>query len=251
MRRLVIVILGMALSTVPSSLIAKDLSITWHAHSMFEIKSSGGATLVIDPHNLEVYRITPVRADVVLISHAHSDHADMRSIRNARSAVRIDGITGTGRRAKWNTVKEKEVKDFKVTIISGLYHDDQEGKKRGKMAAFLIEVDGFRIVHLGDLGHKLQPFQAKKFGKIDILMIPVGGIYTINGEEAKEVVKTLKPGFAVFPMHFGTPQYDFLLKPDEFLLGQKNVKNVKGSTWKIEVGSVAPTKPNIIMLDRK
>lgn len=230
---------------------AKDLTIRWHGHSMFEIVSSKGANIVIDPHLIEGYRPRPVRADAVLVTHPHIDHNDFRSIRNASSVTKIEGITGTGRRARWNKVEEKKVKDFTITAIPGFYHDAEEGKKRGKMGVFLIEVDGFRIVHLGDLGHKLAGSQVKKLGQVDILMVPVGGIYTVNGSEAKDVVKSIKPRYAIFPCHYATEVYDYVLGPDEFLEDQKNVKKLKGNQWKIEVGAKAPDSPNIILMDWK
>ena len=230
---------------------AKDVTIIWHGHSMFEIHSSKGTTIVVDPHFLEAYRPKPVLTDAVLITHQHEDHNDMRSIRNARSAKRFDAVTGLGRRSRWKKIKEEKVNDFTINSVSGMYHDTERGRKRGKMGAFVIEVDGFRIVHLGDLGHKLSRAQIQDFGRVDVLMIPVGGIYTINGAEAKEVVQALSPKYAVLPMHYGTKVYDYLLKPDEFLEDQKNVKRPKGNVWKLTVGSKAPTSPEIIMLDWK
>jgi L-ascorbate metabolism protein UlaG (beta-lactamase superfamily) len=82
-------------------------------------------------------------------------------------------------------------------------------------------VDGWKIAHLGDLGHELEPDQVKKIGPVDVLMIPVGGIYTINGSEAKKVMAQIKPKQYVFPMHYGTKLFDDLLPVNEFLDGQK------------------------------
>src|SRR5206468_8512605 len=92
--------------------------------------------------------------------------------------------------------------------------------KFGKNTIFILEVDGWKIVHLGDLGHQLSPNQIKRIGPIDVLMIPVGGIYTINGSEAKKVVEQLKPREYIFPMHCGTKIYDELLPPTEFVQDQ-------------------------------
>ena len=83
--------------------------------------------------------------------------------------------------------------------------------QRGKVGVFIIEVDGWKIVHLGDLGHLLTPSQLKRIGPVDVLMIPVGGIYTLNGSEAKKVVEQLKPKEYIFPMHYGTKVFDAVL----------------------------------------
>jgi L-ascorbate metabolism protein UlaG (beta-lactamase superfamily) len=88
-------------------------------------------------------------------------------------------------------------------------------------------MDGWRIVHLGDLGHPLTPAQLKQLGTVDVLLIPVGGVYALNGSEAKEVVEQVKPREYVFPMHFGTAVYDDLLSVNEFLDGQKKTHVVK------------------------
>src|SRR5262249_25362071 len=108
------------------------------------------------------------------------------------------------------------------------------------------EVDGFRIVHLGDLGHLLSKDQIKKIGAVDILMIPVGGVYTINGTEAKKVVEQLKPKYYILPMHYGVKGYDALLTPEEFLEDQK-AEHLRDEL-KIDVGAKAPEKPKIVLL---
>jgi L-ascorbate metabolism protein UlaG (beta-lactamase superfamily) len=82
-------------------------------------------------------------------------------------------------------------------------------------------MNGLVLCHLGDLGHELLPEQVKAIGKVDVLMIPVGGIYTINGEQAQKVVEQLKPRLYVLPMHYGVPGYDDLAGPEEFLDGVK------------------------------
>jgi L-ascorbate metabolism protein UlaG (beta-lactamase superfamily) len=89
--------------------------------------------------------------------------------------------------------------------------------KYGINTIFMIEVDGWKIVHLGDLGHTLSTKQVKEIGEVDVVMIPVGGIYSLNGSQANAVVKQLKPKEYIFPMHYGTPKADEVLTPTEFL----------------------------------
>lgn len=134
----------------------------------------------------------------------------------------IRGLKGTTIKADWNPVDET-IKDVRIRSVA-VYHDNMEGLKFGKCSAFVLEVDGWRIAHLGDLGHLLSPAQVKKIGPVDVLMIPVGGIYTINGSEAKEVVAQIKPKEYIFPMHCGTKVYDDLLPPTEFLEDQERAR---------------------------
>src|SRR5262249_22724611 len=132
------------------------------------------------------------------------------------------GLKGGGRKIDWTPIDEM-FRDVRVRTV-GAYHDNVEGMERGKNTIFILEVDGLRIVHLGDLGHLLSDREIKKIGPVDVLMIPVGGVYTINGSEAKKVVEHLKPKQYILPMHYGTKVFMDLLPPDEFLEDQKNVK---------------------------
>jgi L-ascorbate metabolism protein UlaG (beta-lactamase superfamily) len=217
----------------------KGVKITWHGQSFFEIRSTKGTNIVTDPHLIEQYgRLVPApKADLVLISHAHNDHTQVEALANKDSKALkvILGYQGAGPKATWNLVNET-FKDVKVRSVA-LYHDTVQGLKYGKNTAFVIEVDGWKICHLGDLGHLLSPAQVKQIGPIDVLMIPVGGVYTINGSEAKEVQAQLKPKEYIFPMHYGTPVFDDLLPATEFLEDQPKAQ-------------VAQSRDNSIVLNR-
>jgi L-ascorbate metabolism protein UlaG (beta-lactamase superfamily) len=119
--------------------------------------------------------------------------------------------------------------------------------ERGLNTVFVLEVDGVKIVHLGDLGHTLSPADVKKIGPVDVLMIPVGGVYTLNGSEAKKVVEQLKPRQFIIPMHYGTRVYEDLLPPDEFLDEQKSVKKLPGNKVTTEAG-FKPPEPILVVL---
>src|SRR2546425_2193862 len=241
----VAVILAAGLLRVPASFPQekekpKQVQITWHGQSFFEIKSSKGTNIVIDPHAIEQYgRVMGVKADIIAISHSHNDHTQIGVIENVNEktlkdksiALLLGFKGGVGLRADWNFIDEK-VKDVHVRNV-GVYHDDTEGVKYGKNAVFIFEVDGWKIVHLGDLGHLLAPEQIKKIGPVDVLMIPVGGVYTINGSEAKKVVEQLKPKEYIFPMHCGTKVYDDLLPATEFLEDQPRARIAKSGDNKI------------------
>src|SRR5947207_14950640 len=99
---------------------------------------------------------------------------------------------------------DEKFRDVRIRTV-GVYHDSTQGMERGKCAVFILEMDGLRFVHLSDLGHPLSAEQVKKIGPVDVLMIPVGGVYTLNGSEAREVVNQLKPRQYIIPMHYGTP----------------------------------------------
>src|SRR5262249_11920911 len=162
-----------------------------------------------------------VAADVVLISHMHNDHTQLDSIQNKAKAKGIFGLKVNERtkRFDWNPVDET-FGDVHIRSV-GVYHDTAQGMERGKNTIIIPEVDGVHIVHLGDLGHFLSPAEIKKIGPVDVLMIPVGGVYTLNGSEAKKVVEQLRPRQFIVPMHYGTRVYEDLLPVDEFLEEQK------------------------------
>jgi L-ascorbate metabolism protein UlaG (beta-lactamase superfamily) len=203
----------------------QPLQISWHGQSFFTIKTGKGTRIAIDPHAIPEYgRMLGLKADIILISHNHNDHTQVDVIENSKDKdVRIiTGLKGGGLKADWNQVDET-VKDVRIRSV-GVYHDDMEGMKSGKNSIFILEVDGWTIAHLGDLGHLLSPAQLKRIGPVDVLMIPVGGVYTLNGSQAKEVVAQIKPKEYIFPMHCGTKVYDELLPATEFLQDQERAK---------------------------
>jgi L-ascorbate metabolism protein UlaG (beta-lactamase superfamily) len=227
---------------------AAKVTIRWHGQSFFEIESSKGTRIVTDPHAIDAFGRTDVSADLVLISHLHSDHTQVDVLRNAAKAKILTGLKANGKKTDWNPIDET-FRDVHIRSV-GVYHDNAEGMERGKNAIFIIEVDGIRIVHLGDLGHLLTPKQIKAIGPVDVLMIPVGGVYTINGSDAKEVVAQLKPRMYIIPMHYGTKTFDDLLPPDEFLEDQKNVKKYISNKLTVESG-FKPAEPIVAILDWK
>jgi len=205
----------------------KPIKVRYYGNSFFVIESNKGVRVCFDPHMITEYGRPPddLKADVVLISHNHVDHTRVDALANwnekddGKKPKIIRGLKGTGLRADWAAVDEK-IGDIKIRSV-GVYHDDMEGLRSGKVSAFIVEMDGWRICHLGDLGHMLSPAQLKAIGEVDVLMIPVGGIYTLNGSEAKKVMAQIKPKQYVFPMHYGTKFFDDLLPVNEFLEGQK------------------------------
>ncbi len=162
------------------------MKLIWHGHSCFEVRDS--ITIVMDPHDGKSIGIKPpmVKADVVLITHDHFDHNCVRIVKGEPAVMRDSG--------------EKSLRGIKITGIQ-TYHDQEGGAKRGRNIIYRFEIDGVKFCHCGDLGHVLTEEQIRAIGPIDILFVPVGGVFTIDGKEARALVSKLKPKIAV-PMHF-------------------------------------------------
>ena len=222
----------------------------WHGQSFFDLTTTKGTRIVFDPHAIDVYGRQSVPADLVLISHFHNDHTQVGVLSNPGKFKVLEGLKRAGNKVEWNLLDEK-FRDVRVRTV-GVYHDNAQGLEKGKNAVFIVEADGLRFVHLGDLGHLLTKEQAKEIGPVDVLMIPVGGVYTINGTDAKEVIAELKPKKYILPMHYGTKVFDDVLPPDEFLEDQKKESVKRKDTDQLEIDpDFKPAEPEIVLLDWK
>jgi len=202
------------------------VTIRFHGQSFFEIQSSKGTRIVIDPHFLEEYGRKDLSADVILVSHEHNDHNQVEVVKNFQRAEILHGLRVIGKKQEWNPI-DKTFRDVHIRSV-GVYHDKAQGMSKGKNTIFVLEMDGLHIVHLGDLGHLLSEKDVQTIGPVDVLMIPVGGVYALNGSDAKQVVEQLKPRQYILPMHYGTQKvFEDLLPPDEFLEDQTNVKDYR------------------------
>ena len=163
--------------------------ITPLGHSCFLLQESTGTTVITDPYSSEIgISLPPVSADVVTVSHAHYDHNN------------VGAVSGHPR-----VIDKPGLHDVKGVQIFGLntYHDDHDGKHRGMNVIFNIRMDGVNVCHLGDVGHGPSPMMIEAIGPVDILLVPVGGNYTIDAEVAKEYVDRLMPS-VIIPMHYKT-----------------------------------------------
>jgi L-ascorbate metabolism protein UlaG (beta-lactamase superfamily) len=238
-----------------------SLSIRWHGQSFFEITTTKGTNIVLDPHAIPEYPRVSMKANLVLMSHLHDDHTQTHVIDNLKELKQdetiINALKKVGDKEEYNRVdKDKQVKDVKFRNVAA-YHDDAQGLKRGKNGIWIIEADGLKIVHLGDLGHQLTDDQIKKIGEVDILMIPVGGVYTLNGIDAQKVVRQLNPRHYVIPMHYGTSVYDSLLPIKSFIedldeeAQKTQIKRVSGNEMLIDPAEKAPPKPTYVIMGFK
>jgi L-ascorbate metabolism protein UlaG (beta-lactamase superfamily) len=173
-------------------------TLTWMGQATFVLKTGSGLTVLIDPMATNIgYAVKPVAGvDAVTISHEHSDHNNAALATG--SPVVMHGLAAND----WAKIDQK-IKGVRIYEVP-TYHDATQGSERGKNAVFVFDLDGLRVVHLGDLGHQLSDDQVKAIGAVDVVMIPIGGFFTIDGKGAAQVVGQLKPKI-VIPMHYATP----------------------------------------------
>lgn len=230
------------------------ISIEYHGQSFYILTSSKGTRIAFDPHTIPDYYpdrvVYPKKVDAVCISHNHNDHTRVEALEAREKGTKLKvlrGLKTPGLKSDW-AILDETVADVKIRTV-GVYHDDKEGFERGKVAVFIVEVDGWKVAHLGDLGHLLTASQLKKIGPVDVVMIPVGGIYTLNGAEAKKVVEQLKPKEYVFPMHFGTKVFTDILPPDEFYedVEKRRIAILDENTIKLNRDTQRP-RPLIVQL---
>jgi len=198
------------------------MQIFWKGQSCFQIivtpEKNNPVKIVIDPFSESAgLRLPKLEADILLITHDHEDHNNIKAIGPSTGSGQAPFlIQGPG---------EYEVKGVYIKGISS-FHDEKEGKDRGENTIYVIEVEDLKICHLGDLGQKeLTEEQVEGIGEIDILMMPVGGVYTISSKEALKVMSQVEPKITI-PMHYALPKLKYKLEGvDKFLkiLGIKSV----------------------------
>ncbi len=206
------------------------MKITYLGHATFLLES-GATRILIDPYNDKVgYPVPKVPATAVLVSHDHADHTHVEMATGSPRVIRGLG-DGT-----WRTVTES-VDGISISSVPA-YHDTSQGKERGLITVFVLEGEGLRVVHLSDLGHQLDDAAVNTIGRADVLMVPVGGHYTIDAAGAHAVIARLRPGI-VIPMHYktevnpGSP----ITTIDPFLSSARSVKRA-GHTVTIEKSAV-------------
>ncbi len=193
------------------------MKIKWLGHASFLITSDKGVKIITDPYTAGGmglnYGEIRESADIVTVSHGHGDHNNAAAVRGNPKVVE----------------KTAEVKGIKFSGFP-THHDDAGGSLRGSNIVFCFEVDGIRVCHLGDLGHSLSDKQVAEIGRVDILLVPVGGNFTIDARVATEVCGKLAAK-VIIPMHFRNercPGFP-VAGVDEFLKGKKDVTRLDAS----------------------
>lgn len=170
------------------------MKIEWIGHSCFLITSQNVTKIVTDPYNETIGKLPLIEADIVTISHNHGDHNHIKGIGGNPILICEEG-----------NFTEKNI------TIKGIltYHDNESGKKRGNNIVFCFHMDGVSICHCGDLGHLLSEEQLKDIGKVDVLLIPTGGKFTIDSKTAVLVTNQINPTIAI-PMHYATKKLSLM-----------------------------------------
>jgi L-ascorbate metabolism protein UlaG (beta-lactamase superfamily) len=209
------------------------MEISWLGHSCFKLKGSH-ATVITDPYSPGLgYSLGKPTARIVTVSHDHQGHCY------------VDGVGGQPRLV--NRPGEYEISDVLIIGIA-TFHDREEGKKRGKNIVYLMEIDEVAVCHLGDLGHVLTSGQVEDIGNVDVLLLPVGGVSTLNAPMAAEVVRQLEPK-AVIPMHYKTPALNWELETVDRFLREIGARQVS-SQPKLSINkSNLPLTSQVFLLD--
>ena len=216
------------------------MKIRWLGHSAFVLTSSSGTKVLTDPYESGSYdgavgykHITEA-VQVVTSSHSHEDHFCLDGLPEG-----FECITTPGKH------------DASGVSIEGIktYHDESKGKDRGRNIIYVIEIDGIRVGHLGDLGHDLSAEEIAAIGRVDVLLAPVGGFFTIGPREALGVMRALSPAITI-PMHFKTDVLGFPIKPVEDFLSLAGDSERPGAT-EIEIDPDAMGSGRVVVLDHE
>jgi L-ascorbate metabolism protein UlaG (beta-lactamase superfamily) len=203
------------------------MRVEWYGQSAFHLQGAD-ASVAIDPFGdlsgmtsrgiqFDYPLIEGVEADLLLVTHEHADHNGVEAIGGDPAILR-------------STAGKLESPVGEVTAIAS-EHDENAGTERGPNTIFVFELDGVRVAHFGDFGQsELRPEQEAAIGKVDLLIVPVGGGPTIGAEKAAAIVERLSPKW-VLPMHYRTPRIGFLETADAFLDRHERVERLEGSSF--------------------
>ena len=213
------------------------MKIQYLGHSCFVLTESTGTTVVTDPYGKIGFSVPAVRADVVTVSHQHYDHNNVAAVEghpliiDKEGFYTFDGVEVTGIRS---------------------FHDDEGGAVRGENIIFKFRMDGLDVCHLGDIGESCTAELLEQILPIDILLIPVGGKYTIDSEQAREYVDRIMPSI-VIPMHYKTKDLNMdIEKPDDFVdsFEDEEVENCEDGGIEIFRDDLSGDCTKVILMER-
>ncbi len=209
------------------------MEINWLGHSCFRIKGSQ-AVIITDPYPPDLgYSLGEPTARIVTVSHQHPSHSYVQGVGGNPKL-----ITGPG---------EYEISGA-VIIGVATFHDGVGGKNKGKNTVYLMEVDGVLVCHLGDLGHVLTAGQVEEIDKVDVLLLPVGGVSTINAPMAAEVIRQLEAK-VIIPMHYKTPALNRELEPVGKFLKEMGMEQLSSQPKLSVTKSNLPPRMQVFLLD--
>lgn len=213
--------------------------ILWHGQACFQItalpQKNSQVRIVIDPYSEEIgLRLPKLAADIVLTTHSHYDHNNVKAVEGQPFIIEGPG--------------EYEVKGVFVQGVHS-WHDERQGAERGSNTIYTLELEDMKICHLGGLGQaELTSEQLEKIGDIDVLMIPVGGVYTINGKAAVKIMSQIEPKITI-PMHYSLPKLKVKLEEVAQFLKTIGVKEIEPLTkLSIKKKDISEQEAKIIVL---
>ena len=209
--------------------------ITWFGHSCFRIEGKD-ASLLIDPFSKDIgLRPPKIKDDVVMVTHGHYDHSNLEGL-----GVENFLVKGPG---------EYEVKGVLIKGIQS-FHDKSQGTERGLNTIYVIKMEDMILVHMGDFGQDaLSEEQIDKIGNPDILMVPVGGVYTINYKEAASAIRQIEPK-VIIPMHYRVPGLKIDIEGSEKFLKEISLTPEKADkTWKVQKKSLPAEEMKLVLFN--
>ncbi|NLZ54107.1 MAG: MBL fold metallo-hydrolase [Thermoanaerobacteraceae bacterium] len=210
------------------------MKIRWFGHACFLLESQDGTKIVTDPFDGSVgYKIPMLEADIVTVSHDHYDHNYVEGVQGDPEVIKSPG--------------ELTIGSINIKGVPA-YHDEVKGAKRGPNIIFTFDIDGIKVCHLGDLGHLLSKTQLEDIGDVDVLLIPVGGTFTLDAEGAAAAIEQFSPKI-IIPMHFKTPAVSMPIDPvDIFLEKMGHGEQLDSHTIEITTEDIGD-EPRIIVLN--
>ena len=217
------------------------MKIRYLGHSCFVLTESTGTTIVTDPYGAIGYTMPTVKADAVTVSHGHYDHNNVGAVECKEGKPVVFDEEGT-----------YEIGGVDITAIKS-YHDDENGMKRGENLIFKFRMDGLEICHLGDLGEECSSALIETLLPVHVLLIPVGGNYTIDAEQAKEYVDRIMPAI-VIPMHYKTKGLNIDVdKVDDFAdkFDTEEVEELEESELELFRDEISEESTKVIIMERE
>ena len=211
------------------------MKIKWLGHSAFLITSTAGIKIVTDPYTIgNGINYLPIEelSDIVTVSHIHGDHSNISAVKGSPVILKEQGSYH---------IKGIDIKGVQV------YHDNTLGSQRGRNLVFCFKVDGVVVCHAGDLGHTLSQGQIDEIGQVDVLMLPIGGFYTIDAREASIIAQSLKPRI-VIPMHYKTSSTDYPISGVQpFLKDRENIRQTDTSEIELTLNDLPQVTATIVL----